>query len=242
MCERLEAESLRTTQQSQASSSKKRTRQSPLSNLREVIDLREDSPPPPSAQLRKKAKEQQSAGPFFQQEWGQTLLTTSKGARPPSPPEPEIGTLLPAAKQTRSNRNVTELATAPQSATTQTISGDTNASANSNISSESNSDQDIPLATLLTPSQTNKNNAKKTPVQTAISRVEEAVEELKLVYERELACLRGQFAERELTVDQLRAKLRCRIKRQGVGSGTGGGGAGLSSAAGCGSSQGREGG
>ncbi|SPO29849.1 uncharacterized protein UTRI_06121_B [Ustilago trichophora] len=242
MCERLEAESLRAAQQSQASSSKKRTHQSPLSNVREVIDLREDSPPPPSAQPRKKAKEQQSAGPFFQQEWVQTLLTTSKGVRPPSPPEPVIGTLLPVAKQTSSNGNVTELPTAHQSATTPTISGDTNASANFNTSSESNSDEDTPLANLLTLCQTNKNNAKQTPVQTAISKVKEAVEELKLVYERELACLKGQLAERELMVDQLRAKLRCRIKRQSVGSGNGGGGAGSSSTGGRGSSQGREGG
>ncbi|SPO29172.1 uncharacterized protein UTRI_06121 [Ustilago trichophora] len=247
MCEKLEAESLRTAQQSSASSSKKRTRQPPLSDPREVIDLREDSPPPPSAQPRKKVKDQRPAGPFFQQEWVQTLLTTSKGVRPPSPPEPEIGTLLPAARQTRSNRDVTEHAVALQSATTQTISGDTNASGNSNSSSGSSSDEDIPLATLLTPSQANnKNNVKQTPVQTAISKVEEAVEELKLVYERELACLRGQLAERELMVDQLRAKLGCRIKRQGAGSGAGrsagGADAASSSAGGGGSSQGREGG
>ena len=80
----------------------------------------------------------------------------------------------------------------------------------------SSSDDDIPLASLA--ASLTSPMEKSTPVMAALVKAEKAMVELRRVYEKEIECIKGQLAERDLLIDQLRAKLRTRPSRKAAGS------------------------
>lgn len=178
--------------------------------------------------------------PFFSQDWVQDLMEKGK-VREDSPALFDDGyslpplsgaaaTQLPAASQAKnkgkdstvgnngssSGSSSKAYATAATQTDKQTVK-----TTRPPTSGSSSSDDDVPLARLLLPSISSAFNrpddsseTASTPVLTAITNAQEAIAELTGVYQRELDCFRGQIAERDLMIDQLRAKLR---KRPGYG-------------------------
>ncbi|CDS81974.1 uncharacterized protein SPSC_00156 [Sporisorium scitamineum] len=239
LCDKLEAESLRTASQRREQSvsanstgvggsgstrtSQKRTRTPSILN-NQVIDLR-DTSPELSTQLHKRFKTQKRGDdgepikPYFEKDWVKDLLAKSNGVRAFSPLE-TAGPLSggrepqqsPASQAARNinGRTAAQGRPASQHNVVKEGSSSSNVTAFRTTGSGSNSSSDGDIP-LAAPLIASMAVLDQTgPRQKAITKVVKAVAELNGAYEHEVESMKMKLMERDVVIDALRAQLRKR--------------------------------
>ena len=211
----------------------KRAREAPSGfAVGEVVDLSRDSPEPESpASKRSKDKKQNGEKskkiptPFFEDPDVRRRL--ARGSSPPAP-----GHVSDPRNQAHAGSKVKRNGIAAETAS-QTKIKDSPSAGNSLGSSGSSSDDDVPLASFVAPFVAQKaDKLGVTPVlaavvkmQDVLVKVHEALADLEQKYRLEMECNKGRLAEKELLIaerdliiDQLRAKLRSRPAKKSTSS------------------------
>lgn len=183
----------------------------------ELLDLIEDESlvSPSRSKIRKMQSQERPKNtiPFFSQDWVRELLAKGK-TREDSP-----GVDFPPASQAQNGSSAKLPSVHRQPASPHSNNSSVSASASAPAPASSPSSDDLPLASSLRTSISAFRPDMPAPLLEAISKVEDSLKELKEVYRREVECVKIQLAQRELVIDQLRARLRTRPHKKDASRG-----------------------